>query len=165
MYQPYPSGGQTPPEPSRPTPPRPVRTAVILMYAGAALTVVSLIVTVVSFHAIETAIRNASTTLTASQVHSAAIATVAIGVVISAIGIGLWLLMAWANKAGRNWARIVATVLFGLNTFFLLLGFVRARASASIAFSLVVWLIGLGTIVLLWRKESSEYFTAMSPRR
>lgn len=165
MYQPYPSGGQMPPEPSRPTPPRPVRTAVLLMYTGAALTAVSLIVTVVSFHAIETAIRNASTTLTANQVHSVAIATVAIGVVISAIGIGLWLLMAWANKAGRTWARIVASVLFGLNTLFLLLGFARAHVSASIAFSLVVWLVGLGTIVLLWRKDSSEYFAAMSPRR
>ena len=84
---------------------------------------------------------------------------------ISAIGIGLWLLMAWANKAGRTWARIVASVLFGLNTLFLLLGLARAHVSASIAFSLVVWLVGLGTIMLLWRKDSSEYFAAMSPRR
>jgi uncharacterized membrane protein (DUF2068 family) len=165
MYQPYPSGGQMPPEPGRPAPPRPVRTAVILMYTGAALTAVSLIVTILSFHAIETAIRNASTTLTPSQVHSVAVATVAVGVVISAIGIGLWLLMAWANKAGRSWARIVATVLFGLNTLFLLLGIVRARVSASIGFSLLVWLVGLGAIILLWRKDSSEYYAAMSPQR
>jgi hypothetical protein len=72
--------------------------------------------------------------------------------------------MAWANKVGKSWGRIVATVLFGLNTVLLLLSFVRATASISLAFSVLVWLVGLGAIVLLWRKESSQYFTTVSPR-
>jgi hypothetical protein len=164
MYQPYPGGDRTPPEPSRPAPPRPVRNAVMLMYAGAALSAVSLIVVVVSFHAIETVIRNASPTLTQARVHQAAIAAVTIAVVESLIAIGLWLLMAWANKGGKSWGRIMATVLFGLNTVLLLLGFLRATASLSLAFSVLVWLVGLGAIVLLWRNESSQYFAAMSPR-
>src|SRR5215471_18753304 len=164
MYQPYPQGEQPPSEPSRPGPPRPVRTAVLLMYVGAALSAVTLIVTALSFHTIERVIRNASATLTAAQVHTAAVAAVTIGVVESLIAIGLWLLMAWANKNGQSWGRIVATVLFGLNTLFLLLGFTRASASLSLAFSVLVWLIGLAAIVLLWRKESSEYFaTARTP--
>jgi len=29
----------------------------------------------------------------------------------------------------------------------------------------LVWLVGLGAIVLLWRKESSQYFAVMAPRR
>jgi hypothetical protein len=160
MYQPYPQGGGMPPDPTRPAPPRPVRTAVLLMYTGAALSAVSLIVTVLSFHAIERAIRNASSTLTAHQVHNDAIVAVTIAVVESLIAIGLWLLMAWGNKNGQNWARITATVLFGLNTLFLLISFVRATVSASLAFSVLVWLVGLGAIVLLWRKESSQYFAA-----
>ena len=165
MYQPYPQGEQPPSEPSRPGPPRPVRTAVLLMYTGAALSAVSLIVTVLNFHAIERVIRNASSTLTAQQVHNDAIVAVTIAVVESLIAIGLWLLMAWGNKNGQNWARITATVLFGLNTLFLLLSFVRATVSVSLAFSVLVWLIGLAAIVLLWRKESSEYFaTARTPR-
>jgi hypothetical protein len=165
MYQSYPEGGQMPPDPTRPDPPRPVRTAVLLMYTGAALSAVSLIVTVLSFHAIERVIRNASSTLTAQQVHNDAIVAVTIAVVESLIAIGLWLLMAWGNKNGQSWARIVATVLFGLNTLFLLLSFVRATVSISLAFSVLVWLIGLGAIVLLWRKESSEYFALTGPRR
>jgi hypothetical protein len=165
MYQPYPQGGEMPPDPTRHDPPRPVRTAVMLMYVGAALSAVSLIVTVLSFHAIERVIRNASSTLTAQQVHNDAIVAVTIAVVESLIAIGLWLLMAWGNKNGQSWARIVATVLFGLNTLFLLLSFVRATVSLSLAFSVLVWLIGLGAIVLLWRKESSQYFALTGPRR
>jgi len=164
MYPSYPQGGEMPPDPARPAPPRPVRTAVMLMYAGAALSAVSLIVSVLSFHAIERVIRNASSTLTAQQVHNDAIVAVTIAVVESLIAIGLWLLMAWGNKNGHTWARITATVLFALNTLFLLLSFVRATVSASLAFSVLVWVIGLVAIVLLWRKESSEYFAA-GPRR
>ena len=165
MYQSYPQGGEMPPEPARPAPPRPVRTAVLLMYAGAALSAVSLIVSVLSFHAIERVIRNASSTLTAQQVHNDAIVAVTIAVVESLIAIGLWLLMAWGNKNGQSWARITATVLFGLNTLFLLLSFVQAHVSLSLLFSLLVWAIGLGAIVFLWRKESSEYFALTGPRR
>lgn len=165
MYQPYPQGGEMPPDPTRPAPPRPVRTAVLLMYTGAALSAVSLIVTVLSFHAIERVIRNASSTLTAHQVHNDAIVAVTIAVVESLIAIGLWLLMAWANKGGKSWGRIMATVLFGLNTVLLLLSFLRATASVSLAFSVLVWLVGLGAIVLLWRKESSQYFAVTAPRR
>jgi len=165
MYQPHPQDGEMPPEPGRPAPPRPVRTAVLLMYTGAALSAVSLIVTVLSFHSIERVIRNASSTLTAHQVHNDAIVAVTIAVVESLIAIGLWLLMAWGNKNGQSWARIIATILFGLNTLFLLISFVRATVSASLAFSVLVWLVGLGAIVMLWRRESSEYFATAGFRR
>ena len=165
MYPSHPQGGEMPPDPARPAPPSPVRRAVMLMYAGAALSAVSLIVSVLSFHAIERVIRNASSTLTAQQVHNDAIVAVTIAVVESLIAIGLWLLMAWGNKNGQSWARITATVLFGLNTLFLLISFVRATVSASLAFSVLVWLVGLGAIVLLWRKESSQFFAVTAPRR
>ena len=47
MYQPYPSSGQ-PAGPERPPAPAPVRTAVKLMYAGAAVSTVPLIVALAS---------------------------------------------------------------------------------------------------------------------
>jgi hypothetical protein len=154
MYQPYPQGSEMPPESSRPTPPRPVRTAVLLMYVGAALTAISLIVTVATMHTIETAIRNNST-YTAAQAHQLAVAAI----VEYVVTLGLWLLMAWANRAGHGWARITATVLFALNTLGLVINLFRGSASISVLFAVLVWLIGLGA-VLLWRKESSEYFAA-----
>jgi hypothetical protein len=76
------------------------------------------------------------------------------------LAIGLWIWMARANGAGRSWARILASVLFGFSTLDLLLLVARPHAIISLLFQILVWLIGLGVIVLLWRKESSAYFQA-----
>lgn len=161
-YQPYPSGGGQLPEQPRTEPPSSVRTAAMFMYAGAVLSALGVILTVVSLHSIETAIRNtpSSHRLTASEVHAAAVGTVVVGVVISAIAIGLWIWMAWATKAGKNWARITSTVLFGLDTLSVVAGFVRAGAALSRIAGLLIWLAGLAAIILLWRRESSDYFEA-----
>ena len=115
MYQPYPTGGADP-EPARPTPPPPVVNAVWLMYAGAVISAISLIITLVTVGSLKTAIHNADPSLTATKLHSAEVAAVVVAIVFGLIGIGLWLWMARANKAGKNWARITATVFFGLDT-------------------------------------------------
>ena len=78
---------------------------------------------------------------------------------LAVVETGLWLLMAYANGLGRAWARMVATVLFGLDTLLLLYAFLRTSISASQLFAVVVWLVGLTAIVLLWRRESAEFFT------
>ena len=49
-------------------------------------------------------------------------------------------------------------MLFGLDTLFLLLGVARAGAAAGTLVSILTWLIGLGAIIFLWRKDSSAYF-------
>jgi hypothetical protein len=163
MYQPYPSGGQTP-EPQRPgAAPPPVVSAVRLMYAGAVLTAVVLVVSLFTMASIRTAIHNAYPSYSASKVHSAAVALVTVDVFIQVVTIGLWLWMAMANKAGKNWARIVSSVLFGLNTLFVLLSFLRPHASLGSVLNLLIWLIGLFAIILLWRKESSGYFAPAQP--
>jgi UDP-N-acetylmuramyl pentapeptide phosphotransferase/UDP-N-acetylglucosamine-1-phosphate transferase len=97
---------------------------------------------------------------TSAQVHSVEVAVVGGVVLVALIGIGLWLWMAWANGRGKNWARIVATVLFGINTLDLLLSVSRPHAVLSLLLSLLTWLAGLGAIVFLWRSESSAYFSA-----
>lgn len=161
MYQPYPQGGEKPPPaPTRPAPPRPVRTAVILMYVGAAVTAVTLIVTVLTIHSIETTMETRAN-YTPQQAHQLVVAAI----VEALITLGLWLLMAWANRSGYNWGRITATVLFALNTIGLLLAFLRGADAVNLVFAAVVWLVGLGAVVLLWRKESSQYFATAAPRR
>ena len=159
MYQPYPTGGAEP-EPVRPAPPPPVENAVRLMYAGAAISAISLIITLVTVGSLKTAIHNADPSLTATKLHSAEVAAVVVAIVFGLIGIGLWLWMARANKAGKNWARITATVFFGLDTLSVLAGFRQAEPALSRAVSLLVWLAGLGAVVLLWQKISSAYFAA-----
>ncbi len=159
-YQPYPTGGAAEPEPQRPAPPTPVLQAVKLMYAGAIVSAVSLIITLVTVGSLKTAIHNADPSLSASKLHSAEVAAVAVAIIFGLIGIGLWLWMAYANKAGKNWARITATVFFGLDTLSVLTSFRQAEPVLSRLISILVWLIGLGAIVLLYQRESSAYFSA-----
>jgi sulfite exporter TauE/SafE len=81
--------------------------------------------------------------------------TVILLVIVGIIALLLWVWMAWANNKGSNWARIVATVLFGLNTISVLLEV--GRASITIIVVAIGWLVGLGAIVFLWRKETTAY--------
>src|SRR5215831_8978102 len=141
MHQPSPQGGERPPEPARPAPPRPVRTAVLLMYVGAAVTAITLVSTVLTIHSIETALENKAGS-TAQQAHQFVVSSI----VAAVITLGLWLLMAWANRNGYSWGRITATVLFALNTISLLVGAWRGAAVLNLVFAVVVWLIGLGAI-------------------
>jgi len=162
MYQQYPTSGPTP-EPQRQTAPNSVQTAVKLMYAGAALSLIELIVSLVTVASLKTAILKKFPNYTSAQVHSAETAIVA-GVVIEAvIAIGLWIWMARANRAGKNWARITATVFFGLDTLSLLAALRQAEPALSRTISLLTWLVGLGAVILLWQKISSAYYAASAP--
>jgi hypothetical protein len=71
--------------------------------------------------------------------------------------------MARANQAGKNWARITATVFFGLDTLSLLAALRQAEPALSRTISLLTWLVGLGAVILLWQKISSAYFAASAP--
>ena len=161
MYQPYPSAGQAP-EPARTEPPPSVVMAVRLMYVGAAVSAVSLVVGLTTVGSLRTALHKSDPSLTPTQLHNLQTVVVGGSVAIGLISILLWVWMALMNKAGKSWARIVATVLFGLDTLFLLLGVARAGAAAGTLVSILTWLIGGGAVFLLWRKDSSEYFATQS---
>jgi CDP-diglyceride synthetase len=80
---------------------------------------------------------------------------------------GLWLWMGRANKRGRSWARITATVFFvvltaGESALLIALHAGRLLYLSFILLSLVYWLAGLRAIVLLWRRSSSDYYIAVS---
>jgi hypothetical protein len=160
--QPYPTSGQEP-EPQRPPMPSSVVAAVRLMYAGAALSLIGLVVGLATIgnvrSAIVTAGDKAHKHYTPTQIHDLEVASVAIAVVSAVIAIGLWLWMARASSAGHNYARIVGSVLFALDTLFTLVNVARPHASLSLVFGLLVWLVGLGAVIMLWRKDSGPYFT------
>lgn len=164
MVQPYPSAGRMP-EPVPSEPPASVVMAVRLMYAGAVVSALSLIVGLVTIGSLRDSLHKSQPTLTPSQLHDLQTIVVVGSVFIGLISIGLWVWMALMNKAGKSWARIVATVLFGLDTLFLLLGVARAGAAGGTLVSIVTWLIGLGAVVYLWRKDSSAYFSPQAGRQ
>ncbi len=157
MYQPYPSSGK-PVEPERPPAPPTVLNAVKLMYAGAAVSTVSLIVSLVDIGGTKSAIRKARPSLTVAQVNQLNSFIITLAIVSGVVGIALWLWMARANGQGRNWARILSTVLFGLATLDLFGVASQPKTLLGLVFPVLTWLIGLGAVVLLWRKQSTAFF-------
>lgn len=109
-------------------------------------------------------------------------------IVVGIVAALVWLWIAWKNRAGRNWARVVATVFFALSCLGLpgLLSDGRLPAMPStltaadgatvtvppvpvpawlIAAGVVNWLLGLAIIILLWQRAASGYYDAVSLSR
>jgi hypothetical protein len=164
MYQPYPTGGQGPVTPPEAPAPQSVQNAVKLMYAGAALNAIEVILGLTTIGSLRSAIRSAYPHYSDSQIHGLQVALISGTVIFGALAIGLWLWMAWANGRGRSWARIVASALFALNTIGLLLQLTQPHALVGLVLATVVWLAGLGAIYFLWQRDSSAFFQARSPR-
>jgi hypothetical protein len=157
MYDPFPTSGPVP-EPQRSQPPRPVLNAVKLMYVGAGIEVVALIVALLARNSIKSALLKLHPNYTAAQLHTAQNVQVISLVVGALIATGLWLWMAWANGRGYSWARILSAVFFGINTLDLLVSFAAVRAPVTLIIGFVIWLAGLAAIVLLFSREASAFF-------
>lgn len=171
-YPQYP-GGSGMPEP-QPKPPLPdtVHNAFRLMLAGAALQAIGIISALAQIGTIRDMIRDrVNERSDASTIDVDSVVNVSIGsiIVVGLIGVALWLWMAFANRAGKNWARITATVFFGISTLSLLSSIAvrtsdstTAMGSSGTTFGTVLnvllWLVGLAVIILLWHNRSGPYF-------
>ena len=135
-------------------------TAVSLMYAGAAYSVIYALFVIGGLRT------EISQRLTASgQVNLA-------GLVVGAIVLGLieaavWLWIARACKNRRNWARVTGTVLFALHTLgtFAVVASSRSDLAPAKVVAIIGWLIACGAVVFLWRRSSSAFFSATAPSR
>jgi hypothetical protein len=159
--------------PSVPRSARTVRAAVRVMYAGAAVSTVNLIIVLAligdirAYHAI------LGHHLTAAQV-SQQLNTLAIAVtiVLDLVPIALWLWMARETGRGRNWARNLSAMLSGLATLSLTsvfpqpvinisfvptvhLSFVPALGPIIVV---LTWLAGAAAVALLWHPASTPFF-------
>jgi hypothetical protein len=168
MYQSYPSSGR-PGGPLRPPAPAPVLTAVKLMYAGAAVWAVNLIsalVFIISGNKAGHAIVNGHV-LTAAQASHLRPLLITVAIVFGLVVIALWLWMARANGQGRNWARIVSTVLAGLATLQLISQASGQQPVSHAGFGVMVFgvivpvlalVAGLAAVWLLWRPAATAFF-------
>ena len=179
MSQPKPSIGQ-PAGPLRPSAPAPVRTAVKLMYAGAAVSAVTLVISLALVPAVTAALGKATPSLTAAQA-SDVNELIVLAMVFGLAVVAVWLWMARATGRGRNWARILSTVLFGAATLELITArpqhpggylahFVIGGHGYSVIHSVfgatvlglivpgLLWLTGVTVVWLLWRPACSVFF-------
>lgn len=156
-YQPY-SGGEDVPAPVT-ADAGPVKTAVKLMFARAALTVVGFLLSLTQQDALRTALHKASPSV---DVDAAVKTATTIGIVVGLIFVVLYVLLALQVGKGKNWARIVTWVLAGLAV----LGGLASLAGTDTALGklvvVVILVLDIAIIVLLARPAASAYFRAHS---
>jgi len=134
------------------------------MYAGAAVSTVNLIILLAvigdinAYHAV---LGHRLTAAQVSHLDSGITLVIATGLV----PIAVWLWMARENGQGRNWARSLSTVLFGVATLDLTGAFktpVIQVEFVPMVFGPIIpaltWLVGLAAVWLLWRPASSAFF-------
>jgi hypothetical protein len=113
------------------------------MYAGAAVSTVLLIIALAysgdikSYH-----LQWGGHILTAAQISRWRPLIITVVVVSGLVPIVLWLWMARANGQGRNWARILSTVLFALATLHLF----GDHGVVEVVFAALTWLVGLAAV-------------------
>jgi len=193
-YGQYPASGyEQPPAPPSERP-RPLVIAVWLMYVAAVIEIVYAVAEgqwLGSYmSSLFTAFEAADTSGAGTQVPTGAIKDfVLVSVIVGGIiAVLTWLWMAWKNRAGRNWARVVATVFFALSCLSLPELLTGGRLSTMpstlttadgttiavpplaipawlIAVGVANWLLGLAIIILLWRGAASRYYEAVSLSR
>ena len=128
--------------------------ALRLMYAGATIAVVFGVTLALTTHSRTLHMGDpASASYKAGYVVGGAIAGLITG--------GLWLWMAWGNKRGRPWARMLSAVFFGMLTLYAAVGLVALPAAPKIAV-ILDWAAGLAATVFLWQGQSSHYYKTVS---
>lgn len=150
--------------------PAPVHRAVRFMLAGGALTAIVGIFLVIA----TIADKNALTDSSGKKLSSAQFTSNVVGTIITyLILVVIWVLMARMNRAGHNWARIVASVLCAISTYdaYSLVNSLTGGVTITVAgivyivFTLATWVVGVIAIAMLWRTESTVYFRQRSAAR
>jgi hypothetical protein len=159
--QPYPTGTQMP-EVQRPPIPPQVSNAIKAMYAGAAATIVGIVIEILTVNATKTAIEKHSPNLSASQVNSTQHVLIIGAIIGGLIALAAWIVIARACQNGNNWARITGTVFFALATVDTLVSAVSPVATPVKAWWPVIWLAGLTAVIFLWQRPSTSFFKGTS---
>jgi hypothetical protein len=155
------------PAPRNPWRPTSVVTAVWLMYGGAVLTVVGMFIDLVVISHLRTAYLADHPFLDQAGINrintlaGAGDLAVIIGCVI---GVSLWLTLAVAANRGQGWTRVVGAVLFGIDTLVFIGTIGRPGIPAIKTIHTLIWLVGLVTVVMLWQRQASLFFSARRRR-
>ncbi|WP_181309793.1 hypothetical protein [Nocardioides campestrisoli] len=172
QYPSYPNDPQQPYGGGAPAPVRPssIDNAVKLMYVGAGLSLLSLVLGLITLGGLKDDItesmRDADPNVSQSTIDVAYTTSLAMIFVIGLLGVLLWVWMAWKNGQGRSWARVVATVLGVLNVLITLLSLGQPGSTAvSTIFNLLTVALAVVILVLLWKRESTQYYEAVTRSR
>src|SRR5690606_12291683 len=155
--------GQPGPSPTPTERPRPLDLAVKLMYAGAVIAVIDLVIALTQMDAIrEMAHEQAAAQGMPEMADAMAGTSIAIGIGVGAISIALWIWMAVMNGKGKSWARILATIFGALAVIGFLFSLAQVMTGIQLVMAVIRVALAIAILVLLWNKASSAYYNAMS---
>lgn len=165
-----PPGGQLPPFPSprnwpptRPEPPREVRTAFTLWVSGLVIGVISGALSFVWGNPLDEGRQRAQADAT-SQVSRDQLDTIfnvvlVIALVFAVVFIAVEVLFMFKMKAGRNWARIVLTVLTGFTVLLFPLGVIlQPELGITDAVGAIQVVLMVTATVFMFRAPANDYF-------
>ncbi len=163
--------GGGPPAPT--TRPQKLDLAVKLMYVGAALSVLTALIGLFMQDELRestiTSLEQTGEEVTQEMVDTAVTVGIVLSLIMGLVFAAVWVLMAVMNGKGKKWARVVATVLGALGILFNLLGLfgatVGGTTTLSVVMSGVMIVLAAAILVLLWNKENTPYYEAMSAPR
>ena len=142
---------------------KPARSAMVAMYAGLALTVVTLAVTYIdqaTANELADHIRAGYPTYSEARIDSATTTYLVYVSIIGALGVISWLWAIWTVNGGKRWARGATTAMFALGTGISLFDLLVRDTSGDTGLPpLLGWigmlpcLAGLLAVTLLWRRS------------
>ena len=158
---PPPSEWQGQPAPTEP--PQSIKTAVNIVWAVVALSVLS---TLLRFLYLDQLVEAAGgTELTSAQQDAARTFAVAVAIITLLFFGALWIVFGIFLRKGANWARIVLTVFAVLGLLFGIFGLLSGEQPAIFLLLSLVGLALYGALLyFMWRQESSEYINAHKAR-
>ena len=124
-----------------------LQVAVRLMYVGAVLSAVGLVLAFSSHTARAIPIGNPHT---AAYQEGVVFGRLSFG----AVAAGLWLWMSWAVRRAKRWARVVSVVFFLLGAEPTVASLLERRWVGAVILSLAT-LVGMAVVILLYQRESS----------
>lgn len=147
----------------RPEPPSSIMAAVKLMYVGAGLSLLSMLFSLAARDEIREQVIEQQQDLDVAPGDVDSIVNITVGslVVVGLLAVALWIWMAYTNKRGLAWARIVATVLGGLNIAFTLFSLAQSTGLGIVLNFVSIALAG-AILFLLYRPDSTAYYNAVS---
>ncbi|MFC6713052.1 hypothetical protein [Branchiibius cervicis] len=160
-------------------PPKSIRQAVALMYAGAVVALINVVIAAFSKSAIRETLEKQHAALVEayakdptktkpwdlSKLDSYTSQAWLMSMISGAIFVALWVILAHTNKKGNSIARIIATVLTVLNVLFTVANLLGGFNLATFVYYVVTMALGVGATYLLWRRESSDYYNAVKASR
>ncbi len=158
-----------------------VRTAIRLMYAGFVVTVIDLLLSLMvlgryahdantaknkaaTYAALGVRVREANQT---ADMHTQNVmaGAMAVGVAADVLGLACWVWLAVATRRGHGWTRVAGAILLGIySVCALIVVFGTHRDPGAQFTTVVVWAIGVATIIPLWSQQARDFFFAWRKR-